>query len=229
MPGAGNPGATGVRRQSQLCARRTRRPRAPLGPRCGGPGCRLRGRRDPTPASDYVCPSRPQAKHPPDAFSGADEHQVANLPPPSPPKKELAGGAGNEARRRASCPRKVQYPGWQAGSLERVLGTCPLGRPKGDKIKGLAWEKKTLHHPPALLLPPPRLSQVLTRAEDSPPPPSHSGIPWLHHRKRLKEGGTGEGGLIEGRKVAGLSALPSTGKTRPADPPGCEAGVGTLS
>lgn len=84
-------------------------------------------------------------------------------------------------------------------------------------------------HPPALRSPPPRLSQVLTRAGDSAPAPFPLWYPATPPPQEAGEGGAGEEGVTEGRKVAGPSALRSTRKTRPADPLGGKVAVRTQS
>lgn len=85
------------------------------------------------------------------------------------------------------------------------------------------------HHPSALRPPPPRLSQVLSRAGDSAPAPFPLWYPATPPLQEAGEGGAGEEGRTEGRKVAGPSALPSTRKTRPADPLGGQVVVRTRS
>lgn len=149
--GAGNPGATGARWRPQLRARTPPRPGAPLGQRCGGPGYRLKGRQYRTPECGLVCPSGPQAKHPPDALSGADKHQVANSPLPpktnSRERREVRRGGGGAVPQESSVLWLVRD--WERHTLNAIWepGACPrnasVGRPKVDDIKRLAWEKKT--------------------------------------------------------------------------------------
>lgn len=147
--GAGNPGASGARRRRQLRERRGHRRRgAPLGQRCGGPGYRLKGRQYRTLKCGCVCPSFPQAKHPPDALSGGGQASGSKLFPTPPPKTNSREGRGGRRRGRGAVPQESSVlwliRGWErhTPSASWEPGACPrnasVGRPKGDDIKGVA-------------------------------------------------------------------------------------------
>lgn len=126
---------------------RERRPRRALAtrgrPGRGGRSC-ARGGRAPalrsrrgggqtwTPAAAFSVPRSP-GKAQFRRFSGVDEHQVANLPPPPPRQKYKTGRRGGAAARtfprrprtEGAFPGKFSFNLTQAGSLRRVLATRP--------------------------------------------------------------------------------------------------------
>lgn len=231
---------------------RERRPRRALAtrgrPGRGGRSC-ARGGRAPalrsrrgggqtwTPAAAFSVPRSP-GKAQFRRFSGVDEHQVANLPPPPTPPKiqnwKEGRGCGEDfsspAPDRRCLPGKVQFQphaSWEPAACPR---NTPLRHPKGLSAEKKTPQRNQQHLPPCdpLL----RRFGVLAPLETAPAPrhPSPLSAPAGGCRGRHNRGQGGRGavcpflhteGAARGPGGGGAGADRGSGKTSqlPLPPP----------